>query len=847
MKLAWVLVAVWGVVAVGCQGTERVSDSTGRAITPTAQIVEPVGQVLRLTTRPVDFAFSGDGKTVAVKDNNGIAIIDAQKFEPKQYLKSPSGTSLRGIIAGPDDTFWMSDAGSAIHQAKFENDTWKWIKKVDLPSPYMKGASFPCGLKLLGQSRAVVALSRGNGIAIVNLSEGKIERVLAADLAPFDVAVSADGNFAYVSCWGGPSPKKQAKTQKSAGTEIEVNKFGIVKTATVQKIELATGKPLARAFVGLQPSQLLLDKSNQRLFVANANADFVDILDGKSLKRIARVDVRPDAKFPFGTAPNSLALSSDESMLWVACGGINAIAAVQLSGKPKVVGFVPTGWYPGAVQMQNDTLWVANIKGMGSRNPDAKGNFHVTRYSGTIQRFDVPQNAEFERLSAAVKLQCGLIPALRAQEFRKTDGKGVLKPIPVQRGQISPIEHVVYIIKENRTYDQVFGDLPQGDGRADLCTFGRNVSPNHHALAEQFVLLDNYYCNGVISADGHAWVMEGNASSYLERSFGGWTRSYPFGDDPISVSASGFLWDWVRGNGLSVLNFGEFQTTSLDPDRPWKELYADYVAGKPLGLKHVNETEHTHAYSIADMPGWEMKVPDQLRADIFLRELRGMNTFPNLVTLYLPNDHGSGTSPGMPTPRAHMADNDLALGRVIEALSRTEFWKKMAIFVIEDDPQDGWDHVDGHRSICLVVSPYAKRGAVISNFYNQTSVLHTMLRILGVKPKNALTAMAPLMDACFTDQPDFRPFQALKNNIPLDEVNPPRATLTGPAAKFADLSMALDYSKPDAGGDDIRNRITWFATMGNRPYPVAFAGAHGKGLKKKRLKLEGGARETEDD
>jgi len=412
-------------------------------------------------------------------------------------------------------------------------------------------------------------------------------------------------------------------------------------------------------------------------------------------------------------------------------------------------------------------------------------------------------------------------------------------------------EHVVYIIKENRTYDQVFGDLPQGNADPELCMFGREVTPNHHALAEEFALLDNYYCNGVLSADGHAWAMEGYATDYLEKSFGGWTRSYPFaGDDPISYAATGFIWDHVLLHGLSFRNYGEMSETTPQPrDAKFLDIYEDYQnkAGK-ITFQHEMGIETLRRYSCPESPGWNMRIPDAIRADVFLKEFEQFEkagNWPNLVIIYLPSDHTSGTRPNNPTPRAQVADNDLAVGRIIERISHSRFWPKTCIFVNEDDPQAGFDHVDGHRSLCLVVSPYTKRGAVVSQFYNQTSVLHTMSQMFGLPPMNQMVALAPLMTDCFTTKPDFKSYQCRPNQIPLDEMNKPTAKLDAAEYYWAMKSVEQNLDEVDRADEDTLNRIIWHSVKGaDTPYPVELAGAHGKGLSKLGLRL--GGKEDED-
>jgi hypothetical protein len=408
--------------------------------------------------------------------------------------------------------------------------------------------------------------------------------------------------------------------------------------------------------------------------------------------------------------------------------------------------------------------------------------------------------------------------------------------VPERTGERSVFEHVVYVIKENRTYDQLFGDLPRGNRDPRLCVFGRAVTPNHHALAEEFALLDNFYCNGVLSADGHSWATEGNVTDHLEKSFGGFTRSYTFGDDPLTYSASGFLWDNALQHGRTFRNYGEMDYADRKREVEKPEVWYRELLASPAGRRFTQSigVEKLRRYSCRDYPGWNLIIPDVLRAGVFAKELQAYErrgTWPNLMIVYLPNDHTSGTAPGLPTPRAQVADNDLALGRVVEAISHSRFWRKTCIFVTEDDPQDGFDHVDGHRSICLVISPYTRRGAVVSHFYNQTSVLHTMERMLGLPPMNQMDGMAPTMEACFTSTPDLRPYTCLPNRVPLDEINPPLAKLSGRQRYWARKSQSLPLQRVDAADEDTLNRILWQARRGvDAPYPASLAGAHGRGL-----------------
>jgi len=419
-------------------------------------------------------------------------------------------------------------------------------------------------------------------------------------------------------------------------------------------------------------------------------------------------------------------------------------------------------------------------------------------------------------------------------------------PVPGRTGEPSVFQHVLYILKENKTYDQVFGDIAEGNGNSNLCIYPQFVSPNHHALAREFVLLDNYYCNGVNSADGHSWSTEANNTDHLEKSFGGFSRSYTFGDDPLTYSSTGFIWNNVLQHGLTFRNFGEMDYAAPATPATWSQIYSDFT-------NHLNSIRFTQnigiaslrPYSSTNVPGWNLEIPDVLRADGFIKELNtAQNTgvWPHFQLLYLPNDHTGGS----PTPRAQVADNDLALGRVVEAVSHSRFWTNTVIFVIEDDPQSGYDHVDGHRSICLVISPYTKRSQVISTFYNQAGVLHTMERILGLPPMNQQDAMAPLMFDCFTNVPNQAPYQALPSNINLAEGTSGTGALSPKQKYWAKKLRTLDFSKPDNLNEDLFNRYIWFTIKGDAPYPAKFVGGHGRGLKKLGLFLDKNAKDDDD-
>jgi hypothetical protein len=412
------------------------------------------------------------------------------------------------------------------------------------------------------------------------------------------------------------------------------------------------------------------------------------------------------------------------------------------------------------------------------------------------------------------------------------------RPVPERVDEPSFFKHVVYIIQENRTYDQVLGDLPQGNGDPSLCVFNEHITPNHHKVAREFVLLDNTYCSGICSADGHQWADSAMATDYMERSFAGFPRSYPFGGtdgavDALAYSSAGFIWDNVIAHGKTLRDYGEFAITEAhwrDKSKTRAPAFLDYYRDfvNHTGAIEIGcrpSIESLRPYLATNTVGWALRIPDVFRAAQFIKELKQFEqtgNLPNLSIISLPNDHTSGTKSGCPTPAAMAADNDLAFGQIVEAISRSRFWKETCLFAIEDDPQAGWDHVSGYRTTCYVASPYTRRAAVVSTQYNQTSLLRTMELMLGLPPMNQMDATATPLTACFTDKPDFTVFKALTNNIPLDQMNPSPMRISDPLLrKHAYASARLPLDEADKCPEDTLNRILWHALKGSQtPYPA---------------------------
>lgn len=837
MTLAPMLLAAASLLQDG-QSPERVNEQ----LMATYQRLSPAGTVLLTTGRPVDMAFTPDGKLLWVKESKGLRLLNVKDWKEVAYKKVDHGMSLTGLITVGDSAY-VTSAGSALVEYVLADGAIQERRRIMMPGPWFGGNSFPCGLAVSGDGKkAYVCLSRNNTLGVVDLVEGKLERQIDVGVAPFDVVLLAN-KVALVTNQGGRRPMSGDATALSAGTETVIDERGVAKTGTVSVVDLVSGTAWQTVAVGLQPSSMA--ENNEFIAVANSNSDTVTLISKSNYKPVSTVVVKPDLSLPFGSMPNGLAFSKDGSSLYVSCAGNNAVGVIDVSFATQAHcrGFVPTGWYPGKVLVGDGELLVANIKGVGSRTEMrvAEKGRNSHDQSGSLQKIALPSYAELAAMTEKV-IDLGRVPQILASLERRGGSGTAPVPVPKEIGDPSPIEHVVYVIKENRTYDQMFGDIAKGSGDPNLCVFPEKVSPNHHALAEEYVLLDNYYCEGVLSADGHSWATEGNVTPYLERAFGGFERSYTFGNDPITYSSTGFIWDYILGKGLSLRNFGEMDDARVPEGWRPTSVWRNYEKGQTVKFVQSIEIENLRRYSSPDYPGWNMAIPDVLRADRFLKEFREMEasgTMPNLTIIYLPQDHTAGTTPGYPTTASYVADNDLALGRIVEAVSKSKFWPKTAIFVNEDDPQAGFDHVDGHRSICLVVSPWAKRGAVVSEFYNQNSVLHTILRIFGLPPMNQQNAFAPIMFDCFTATPDYAPYRVREPQVDLNAVNPALDQLEGDAKYWAEVSAKIPMWRPglkSAQDDENLNRIIWHSMKGYATrYPSEWAGYHGRGLKQRRL------------
>jgi len=791
----------------------------GSIIVPTGQRLTPAGTQIEVADRPLGMALSPDGALMVVVTGSNFAsrrlhVIDVASASVVQTINI--GDSFVGVAFSSD--------GQRLYVGGGRDNDVKFFRRNSATTFIADGtvsiaASEPSGLSLSpDDSTLYVALNRRHSVAIIDTASHAVQEV---PVGSYPYTTASTGSKIYVSNWGGRQPLPGDQTDGVIPVVVDPE-TGIANNGTISVLDAASRKVVASIEVGLHPSALLLSSNGSRLYVTNANSDSVSVISTSTDQVEQTIDVRLFVGAPLGSAPNALAISPDGQTLYVANGANNAVAVATLAdGKTSVTGFIPTGWFPAALGLSADgqRLFVGNSYGFGSIAPVPKGQgrSYADRV-GIVSVIDLPDSNQLASYTDEV-FRNNRAPGTEAVAGSERGRRA----IPINRADGSPIRHVFYIIKENRTYDQVFGDLPQGEGDSRLVQFGRESTPNHHALAERYVLLDNFYSAGDQSALGHQWCDEAYANDYVHKY--GNARNDFAGTNPMAFAPSGFLWDHARRFGKTVRDYGEFGLVTITPSTAtWTDIYNDWRNGtgriqisarsRVVGLRDILPTTY---------PGYELRITDQLRADVFLRELAQFEQnrdLPNLIFIGLPVNHTQGTSPGFPTPRAMVADNDLALGRIVDAISHSRFWPETAIFVTEDDAQNGLDHIDGHRTVGLLISPYSVRGEVDHALYNQINMVRTMEQILGLPPMNQFDLAADPMFSAFTDEPDFAPYDALPNQIPLDEMNPGLAGLTGLQRELARASMEMDFSEPDAAPEELLNRVIWHSVKGyDTPYP----------------------------
>ena len=749
--------------------------------------LSPAGRSLPLGDLPLNIQLSPSKKLLAVT-NNGQSKQSIQLIDPvteKLLDEKTIAKSWYGLkFSGDSKTLYASGGNDNIILAyRIAKDKFSTTDTLRLGRAWPKEKIGPTGIEIdnAGQ-RLFVVTKENNALYVLNLkTKGVLSKVDLGHEA-YGCLLSADKKTLYISLWGG---------DKVAIYDIATNKI--------------TGEIATES----HPNELIQTKNGRYLFVANANDNSVSVIDTKARKVIETVSAALYPTKLTGSTTNALALAPDEKTLYIANADNNCLAVFNVSvpGKSSSLGFIPTGWYPTNVKTLGKKILVANGKGFSSlANPagpqpvkatDNSGSHTgVTEkkevqyigglFKGTLSFIDRPNEAELKVYSKQVYANSPFTKQLETQAKGEPGN-----PVPTRLGEKSPIKYVFYVVKENRTYDQVLGDMKEGNGDASLCIFPEKVTPNHHALAREFVLLDNFYVDAEVSADGHNWSMAAYATDYTEKnwptSYGGRGGTYDYeGSRKIAYPKDGYIWDYCQRAGLSYRSYGEF-------------------AGE--GKANLKSLE---GHISKKSPGFNMDIKDIERVRIWKQDfdsLLAINAVPQFNTIRLGNDHTSGQRRGKITPIAAVADNDLALGQLVAHLSQSAIWSQTAIFVLEDDAQNGPDHIDAHRSPAFVISPYTKRNTVNHTMYSTSGMLRTMELILGLPPMSQYDAAAlPLFDL-FTAKPTLTPYQVKAAQVNLEERNLAWN-------KSAERSELFNLAKEDAAPDLDLNEVVWKSVKG---------------------------------
>jgi YVTN family beta-propeller protein len=795
------LVVVLGAcVVVGSTFFGRIGPRTGgTGVTPNHWLLTPAGHQVEIGDRPLGIATTPDGRYLVISNNGqgeqSLVLFDTttQKVVQTIPYRSPEALFL-GVAVAPNGRRVYASAGGNNKIRVYDFDGQALAEQLPISLGDARAKIYPAGLAISPDGATLyAALNLENAVAFIDTATGRVRARVrlapaarATDIGTLPYTLVQSGAKLYVSEWNGGG---------------------------VSVIDVDQQRLLQRIPTGGHASGLALSPDRTRLYVANATSDTVSVIDTPTDAVVGAVDLSPYQGAPMGSMPNAVVVSPDGATLYVANGGNNDVAVVDTVSF-RIRGLIPTAWFPSAIVVSRDgqSLYVANMKGLGAgpnpggpnpERPESKAQYIGSMARGTLSVIAVPDAAVLRTHTMQVVKNNGFDETRKVliQAPRDTTARA----IPRRVGDPSLIRYVLYIIKENRTYDQVLGDLPRGDGDRNLVLFGRDVTPNHHALAETFVLLDNCYADAEVSADGHDWSTAAVATDYVQKmwpaTYSNRNRSYDYqGGSSASPPLRGYLWEYAARAGLTYRVYGEFFAFRSKPPAVEPAPFANALAG------HFSPT----------YAGYDLSIRDQARVDAWeaeFEEFLRRGTVPQLMILSLPNDHTAATRPGYPTPKAMVADNDLALGRIVRTVSRAPIWRETAIFIVEDDAQDGPDHVDAHRTVCLVASPYVQRGVVDHRMYSTVSILRTIELILGLPPMSQFDAAAAPMIAAFGDTPDLTPYDLLQPGQSLSEVNPQDAYRARDA-------MALALDRPDEADAQILNAILWHAIKGTHaPMP----------------------------
>ena len=754
----------------------------------------PVGKLLPLGDLPLNMAVSPSKRLLAITNNGqsdqSIQLIDPEKM---QLLDSVViAKSWLGLTFSKDGKYVYASGGNDNWIVRFQVKNSKLIPSDTLVigKPWPEKISI-AGIAVDDEKQLLYTVTKeNNSLYVYDLKEKKVKSQFPLGGEGYTCLLSNDNKTLFITCWGCD----------------KVNLFD------TQKQQMEGSIP-----VGDNPNDMCLSRNDKYLFVANANDNSVSVISLEQKRVIETLNSALYPNSPAGSTTNSLALNDDEKTLYIANADNNCLAVFDVShpGKSFSKGFIPTGWYPTCVRVIKNNIFVANGKGITSKaNPNGpspvskkvesahhsevikgKVQYIAGLFRGTLQAISNPDEKQQAIYSQVVYNNT---PYKKENEMISKGEEG--NPVPSRVGESSPIKHVFYIIKENRTYDQVLGDIPEGNGDPSLVLFGKNVTPNLHALAKQFVLLDNFYVDGEVSADGHNWTMGAYATDYLEKnwptSYGGRGGSYPAeGEREIANNKDGFLWDFCKKYGVSYRSYGEF------------------ISGQKPNIPVLKD--HFCPYYV----GWDLSIRDTVRFQWWKRdfeELLASGQVPQFNSLRFGNDHTEGLRIGRPSPLAHAADNDLAVGLFIEYLSHSPIWNESLVIIVEDDAQNGPDHVDAHRSTAYIAGGFVKQGFVDHTMYSTSSALRTIELILGLPPMSQYDAAAEPLWRCFNKTANHPPFKSTPNTIDLNLKNTAENT-------FSRLSNTFNFEQEDRIPDALFNEVIWAAIHGPNsscPAPV---------------------------
>jgi YVTN family beta-propeller protein len=789
-------------VLVGCQRTGHSTTSSqeadvyqklaaARVHLPNGWSLTPPGQSVNLDDLPLNLVVSPTKKYLAVTNNGqstqSITLLDAQTQQILDTAKV--GKAYLGLAFSADEKRLYASGGNDNKILVYRIESGKLVsdESIVLAKPWPVKLS-PTGLTIDdAKNRLYVVTKEDSSLYIADTQTRKTLHKLNLGAAAYTCLLSPDKNELFVSLWGG---------------------------ASVLVINVNTQSIAAKIPTNRNPNDLLLTRDGKYLYVANGNDNTVALIDVAKRQVIETLTTSLFPNAPLGTTPNGLALSDDENTLYIANADNNCLAVFDVTSKghSHSSGFIPTGWYPTAVKLIGAKIFVTNGKGFSSKanpqgpnpvrsraaqqvgpNPQAntgRAQYIAGLFKGTLSIIDVPTT---DVLAAYSRLVYANTPYTKSKEQLAEGEAG--NPIPMRVGgngssSRSPIKYVFYIIKENRTYDQVLGDMPEGNGDPALCLFPKKITPNQHALAKEFVLLDNFYVDAEVSADGHNWSSAAYANDYVEKnwvtSYGGRGGTYDYeGQKEIAHPRDGFIWDHCQRAGVTFRSYGWF------------------VDNKP----NIKVLE---GHNCPDFKGFDMAYMDTKRVDVWKKDfdaLLAAGTLPRLNTVRLGNDHTSGARVGLPTPEAAVADNDLAVGHFVEHLSKSPIWNESVVFILEDDAQNGPDHVDAHRSIAFVAGGFVKRGYVDHTMYSTSGLLRTIELILGLKPMSQYDAAATPLWRCFAKKADSTPFIAKAAEIDINEKNVAVNNNSKRSSRF-------NLSRPDDIDDLIFSEIVWQTVRG---------------------------------